>query len=67
MVPIYASNVGQSSNIYSKYHNKSVLSELFTDLFQVQNRKELATSFIENFEDKNLWKKIEKFFDRVHG
>lgn len=62
VLPQYNKNMQKSTvNMYSKFHNKSMLTELFLCYVPVTDKQKVSGIFMENIENNTLFNKLEPF------
>lgn len=54
----YSKNMNKEVSLYTKYHNKSILAELFCDTLGIKDRKNIVNIFIENIDGFEILKKL---------
>lgn len=54
----YSKNMTKEVSLYTKYHNKSILAELFCDTLAIKDRKNILDTFIENIDGMQIINKL---------
>lgn len=61
VIMAYSKNLQKSSNLYSKYHNRAILSDVFCEAVKVTDKFKCSELFTNNIENSNLYDQVLPF------